>query len=329
MISMKDIADAAGVSITTVSFVLNGKGNISPETRDRVLQVVKEKGYTRSIHARNLRDNQARIIGYAQHRSRGQYHPLLDQFLYHLVQLVEPEGRHVLLFHAEPDDPVSVYRNLINSRRVDGFVLSYTERDDERFQVLHQEMEFPFVAFGQSLSPLDSVTHWVDVDGHTGIAMATTHLIERGHRRIAMIAWPEGSASGDLRFAGYVDTLQAHGIAYDDTLVTRIEDSIGNGYQVAQALMSLPDPPTAVVAVTDSFAFGAMQYCKDAGEVIAVTGFDDTPMAELLSLTSIRQPVEHVAELLVEMLLAQLDDIEVETKQHLLKPELIIRTSSA
>jgi len=327
--SIKDVAKQAGVSIATVSLVLNNKGNISEETRQRVLQTVERLGYTRSIQARNLREQQSRTIGYAQRTQRGEFNPLLDRFLYELVNRIEPTGRHLLLFQSEPKVRITPYEELIKSRRVDGFVLSYTEAGDERFRYLH-EAGVPFVAFGKSSTELDNVTHWVDVDGQYGIYIATEHLIQQGHRRIGFIGWPPGSASGDLRFQGFQDALTDYGIAIQPDLICRAHNQIEHGHQAAQKLLQLPQPPTAVVCVSDILAIGAMQYFNQANRRLAITGFDDTPTAAFTypALTSVRQPIEEVTKLLVDMLLAQLDGQTVLVKQHNLKPELIIRASS-
>ena len=329
MASIKDVAARAGVSVTTVSLVLNNKGNISQDTRDRVLDAVRELDYTRSIRARNLREQQSRVIGYAQFKNRGKFNPLLDQFLWELVQIVEDIGRHVLLFNTDNENMVGPYRELIESQRVDGFVLSYTERDDPRFAYLHQA-GFPFVAFGRSDTPLDDVTYWVDVDGHSGTHQATTHLVEMGHRAIGFIGWPEGSASGDKRHQGYVDALQECGIGLDPAYVVRSLNYPHSGHECAERLLALPTPPTAIVCVSDVMAIGAMQYCARTGQRIAITGFDDTPTAAYMypALTSVHQPTDAVAKILVDMLLDQFNGHNIRDRQQLLKPRLIVRSSS-
>lgn len=329
MSSIKDVARAADVSITTVSLVLNGKGNISPETRQRVLQVVDEMGYVRSIQARNLRDNQSRVVGYAWDAQRSEFNPVLDNFLYELVRLTEAEGRHLLLYTTETEGTATTYRQLVESKRVDGFILSHTNQGDERFGLLH-EMNVPFVSFGRSASEWDDITYWVDTDGQAGMFAVTNHLIEQGHERIAIIAWPMGSVSGDGRYAGYLDAMRASNLEIMSEWVVRAENYIANGYQAAQELMGSAKPPTAVVTVSDVLALGAMRYFSEQGLRIAVTGFDNTPIAEFMypPLTSVRQPIEKVAALLVDMLLAQLDGVPVAVKKHLLEPELIIRASS-
>lgn len=329
MPSIKDVARKAGVSITTVSLVLNNKGNISPETRERVMDVVREMDYTRSIHARNLRDNESRVIGFAQSYKRTSLNPVLDQFLYEMVKRLEAAKRHILLFTVDQDSSTDEYRSLIDSRRVDGFVLSFTEQNDNRFAFLY-EADVPFVAFGRSFSYLDDLTHWVDVDGASGVHQATEHLIAYGHRRIGFIAWPEGSASGDSRYHGYREALQAHGIAYEPHLTVRTTDSVTSGYAAAQSLLELPDAPTAIIAASDTLAAGAVHCMIGMGRRVAITGFDNTPIAEFMypALTSIQQPIEAVAEITVAMLLAQLEGRDITQKSHLLEPELIVRASS-
>ena len=329
MPSIKDVAQQAGVSVTTVSLVLNSKGNISDETRDKVLQVVRDLGYTRSIQARNLRDRQSRIIGFAQAQTRNEFNPILNHFLYEMVRYVEASHRHVLMFTADADN-VDIYQNLYESQRVDGFVLSYTVKDDPRFVHLH-EAGVPFVAFGRSLSPIDSHTHWVDVDGTAGAYDATQHLLYLGHRRIGVVAWPEGSASGDSRVSGWRQAMQdATGNTPHADYIARALDGVQNGYAAAKQLLALDEPPTAIVALSDILAAGVLRYTAEHRLRIAVTGFDDNPIAEFMhpQLTSVRQPIEAVARLAVDMLLRQLEGEEIEAKQHLLLPELIIRESS-
>lgn len=329
MASIKEVADMAGVSVSTVSLVLNGKGHIRPETRQRVMDVVSTLGYRRSINGRNLRDQQSRVVGYGWFGKRSEFNPVLDTFLFEMARLTEANGRHIMLFSVDSSGSIDAYRELIGSRRIDGFILSHTNQDDPRFELLY-EANFPFVAFGRSASPLDDLTHWVDIDGAAGVYDAMCHLIQQGHQQIAFIGWPVGSASGDSRFQGYVDALRDHGMAYDPALVLRTENEVSGGYSTAHRLLDSAQELSALVAVSDLIAIGAMRCFAEAGRRIAVTGFDNSPISEFTypPLTSIRQPVETVASILVDMLLKQLDGVEVIKKQHLLKPELIIRPSS-
>lgn len=329
MANIQDVARAAGVSVTTVSLVLNNKGNISPETRAHVLKVVADMGYTRSVHARNLRDNQSRVIGYPWDRRRSDFNPVLDNFLYEVMRLNESSGRHLLMFMAEQNNTLQTYTDLIDSKRVDGFILSHTDREDERVAYLY-ENHVPFVAFGRTLSKYDELTHWVDVDGTWGIFSAVEHLLQQGHQHIGFIGWPQGSAAGDARFAGYTSALESQGVKVDEALVMRTVNETPNGYEAAMRLLKRNKALTAIVAVSDNLAVGALRYISENNVRIAITGFDNTPLADFTvpPLTSVHQPVKEAAALSITMLNAQLIGKPVEVKHHLLKPKLIIRDSS-
>lgn len=329
MSSIKDVARLAGVSTTTVSLVLNGKGNISENTRQRVLSVVEQLGYTRNVRARNLRDQQSRVIGYAQACWRSDYNPVLERFMHFLVRKLEQQDRHVLLFTSQDDESTAAYDNLIGGQHVDGFVLSYTVMNDARFRFLH-EANVPFVAFGRSLSEMDDYVHWVDVDGHAGIYDATKHLIEQGHERIAVIAWDRGSASGQERLGGYIAAMAEAGIDHRPEYVIHQTNSIENGFRATDSLMRLPEPPTAIVCISDTMAAGSLRWSAQNQTPIAVTGFDDDPIAEFThpSLTSVRQPLEMVAERVTQMLIDQIEGRQSEPRTCLIAPSLIVRESS-
>lgn len=329
MASIKEVARMANVSPSTVSLVLNEKGNISPETRQRVLQVVQELGYTRNVRARNLREQQSRVIGYARANTRPEYNPILEQFSYYLVREIEKQDRHLLLFTSPNDDDTSPYAEMIDGQHVDGFVLSYTIKNDPRFTFLH-EAGVPFVAFGRSLSPMDDRVHWVDVDGRAGLYDATTHLIEHGHERIAMITWDEASASGQEREEGYLMALAKHHIQPRPEFINRKLNGVDNGYLGASQLMQLPNPPTAIVCVSDMIAAGVLRWSATHHHKLAVVGFDDHPIAQFThpSLSSVRQPVEQVAIRIAQMLSKQLDSDDNSVTCDLLPPELVVRESS-
>ena len=329
MTSIKEVAQMANVSPSTVSLVLNDKGNISPETRQRVLDVVQQLGYKRNVRARNLRDQQSRVIGYARANTRPEYNPILEQFTYYLVREIEKQDRHLLLFTSPDDSDTSPYADMIDGQHVDGFVLSYTVKGDVRFKFLH-EAGVPFVAFGRSLSPMDNLVHWVDVDGRSGLYDATTHLIQQGHEHIAMIAWDEASASGQEREEGYLGALVQHGIQTRPEFINRKLNDVENGYLGASQLMQLPNPPTAIVCVSDMIGAGVLRWSATHRHKLAVVGFDDHPIAQFThpSLSSVRQPVEKVAIRIAQMLAQQLDSDDDSVTCDLLPPELVVRESS-
>jgi DNA-binding LacI/PurR family transcriptional regulator len=331
MSSIKEIAKAAGVSVTTVSYVLNGKGNLSPQTRQHVLEVIQRLNYTPNIRARNLRTQESRIVGYAwpMPLTPREGSPVLDTFLRETLVRLEALGFHILLFNEPAQDKLRVYSELIDSGRVDGFILSNTEAQDERIAFLH-EKGIPFVSFGRSASPLDALTAWVDIDGCAGVKMAMQHLIEQGHERIGLLCWPENSVAGDARFQGYQEALEEYQLLFDPALIFRGENRVSIAYENTHYMMTQPDPPTAIVALSDTLAIGALSCLQELGMSAAVIGYDDIPGAEYTAppLSSVRQPIEEVALLLVEMLHKQLRGEPLPETHSMLKPELIVRMSS-
>lgn len=335
-VTLKDVAKRAGVSYQTVSKVLNDKANVSPETEARIWQAVEDLDYKPNVSARNLRTQSSNLIGYAWRQTTGaNTHPILDQFLASAAQVVEAHGYHLLTFLIGDDEPldVSPYRELVARRQVEGFLLADTNHNDPRIAYLI-EREIPFASFGRANDAWDYC--WVDVDGRYGTQITVEHLIAQGHRRIGLITWPEGSRAGEEREQGYRRGLQEAGIAFDDAWLLRGKNSVQFGFNGVNQLLNLPDEqrPTAVMCVSDQIAIGALNGAQslglEVGQDVAITGFDDVPMAEFLhpALTTVRQPIPEVGRQVVDLLLRQLNDDPIPQKGILLKPELIIRHSS-
>ena len=335
MATIKDVAKAAGVSTATVSYVLNNTFPVSESTRQKVLEAVKRLGYRPNITARNLRANESRMIGYAWHAviSPGEINPILDRFVHRLAAAAESHGYHILAFTHDDNNVIDVYSDLIETGRVDAFVISETNADDARIRFL-LDAGFPFVAFGRANPEWDFP--YVDVDGRAGMRAATEHLLALGHRKIAFIGWPEGSMAGDSRFAGYCDALRDAGIEPDARLIIRGDHSAATGKRAAETLMKLPqnERPTAIIAVSDLIAIGAMSAIERAGlrvgQDVAVVGFDNLPLSEYLHppLTSVHQPMGRVAQTMVDMLVAILNGEQLDERHVLICPELVIRASS-
>ncbi len=332
-VKIKDVAHAADVSIATVSYVINNSAPVSDETRARVLDAIRRLGYRPNSTARNLKASETRMIGYAWHDvEQGQMKAVLDRFVYLMARAAESHGYHVLTFTLSPTDPVAAYDELIRTSRVDGFVVAETDRHDPIRRLM--SLGFPFVAFGRMTPESDFL--YVDVDVHAGIRMAVEHLLARGHRRIGCIGWAKGSHNGDTRMAGYVQTLRLAGIEPRSEWVVRVPNVIGEGFAGAKALLSLPTPdcPTAIVALSDLMATGAMHYIESiglhVGTDVAVTGFDDDPMSAFLRppLTTLHQPIDEIATRVVEMLVANISGQPIADRHILFQPTLMIRPST-
>jgi DNA-binding LacI/PurR family transcriptional regulator len=275
------------------------------------------------------------MIGYSWHRvPADRCHPILERFLHSMAQVAEAQGYHILTFIGGPDhEPWLPYEELMHTGRVDGFILSDTDRDDPRIRCL-LDMGFPFVAFGRANEEWDFP--YVDVDGQAGVRQAVEHLLSLGHRRVGLIAWPAQSLAGYYRCQGYVKALQGAGIPPDPAWIVRTGHTEGSGRRAMHALLSLPPDrrPTAVVAVSDLMAIGAMNAVYEArlqpGRDIAVVGFDDIPTAQYLRppLTTLRQPIAEVGQRVVDMLLRIIQGEELAERQVLLPPTLVVRDSS-
>jgi DNA-binding LacI/PurR family transcriptional regulator len=333
-ITIKDVAALAGVSIATVSYVMNNSYPVSEPTRRRVLEAAAALNYRPNVNGRNLQASKTRLIGYGWHNiKRGQSAPLLDRFTYWMAQAVESYGYHVLTFAHTEDSPTDAYQELIQTNRVDGFILAHTNRNDARIRHL-LEARIPFAAFGRANDRWNFP--YVDVDGRHGIALVTSHLISLGHTRIALIGWPEGSLSGDARVQGYFDALDAAALSPQAAWIRRVENTSTAAASAAAELLALPAQirPTALVCVSDLMAIGVMSYLNRCGVQIgydiAVSGFDDDPVSELLypPLTTLRQPIDDLAAQVVALLMAELERLPIPQRQILVAPQLIVRAST-
>ena len=332
-VTLKSVATRAGVSYQTVSKVLNGQIQVAPETRERILKAADELGYRPNQIARNMRTRRSHMIGYSWlPTSPDQINQILDQFLSSMVHEAEAAGYHLLPFPFRSGH-VDDYRELIDTGRVDGFVISSVEYDDPRISFL-MERKFPFVSFGRSNPGCEFP--YVDVDGAAGLNMATCHLIEQGHRRIGALAWPEDSRVGNDRLAGFFLAMESAGLKVNPELIRRGEGTFEFGFQAGMSLLASPTKkrPTALVTMSDTMAIGVMHAAREhrleIGRDIAIVGFDDAPMSQYLfpALTTVRQPIREAGRKCVEILVSLMKGEEPAEKHVLLSPTLIARSSA-
>src|SRR5450759_67574 len=264
--TLKEVAALAGVSYQTVSKVINRQLQVSRDTEERIWQAISASGYQPNQIARSMRTQRSRLIGYTWAPSPpDQPNPILDLFLHSMTKTAEENGYHLLCFPYGADlSRMEGYQELIATRRVDGFILSGVEFADPRVQFL-LEKDFPFVAFGRS-SP-GMVFPYVDVDGAAGMRQVTEHLIAQGHRRIAVLAWPEGSRTGQERLNGYTWAMRDAGIEGLSNWIVRGEGQVAFGIEAARGWLTMPENqrPTAIAAFNDLMAIGAMQAAREVG----------------------------------------------------------------
>jgi len=333
--TIREVAKEAGVSIATVSYVLNDSRRVAEDTRLRVLDAAQRLGYRANIMARNLQASETRLFGFTWHPAPSDsFNPILDRFLQAMAEAAARHNYRVLTFPtASIEEELAIYQELIPIGQVDGFILSDTNLKDQRVRAL-LDVGFPFVAFGRSDGEWDFP--WVDVDGTTGVEMATRHLIERGHRRIACLAWPEESLTGQYRLAGYVRAMAEAALPVEPAWISRTGNFHSDAYAATLRLLSLPPDirPSAIIAMSDLMAMGVINAGWKAGLEVgrdfAVVGFDDVPIAPFLhpALTSLRQPIAEVGERLAVMLATLCSGQPLAERHILLKPEIVIRASS-
>ncbi len=332
--SAAEVAELAGVSRTTVSFVLNNVPGmrISEETRQRVLQAAQLLNYHPDSTARRMVTGQTKMIGFVLRQSPDQAFGdhFLPQVLHGMSHAVSAQGFHLVFEIIPPEDQGGVYMKLINERHVDGIVLSGPRSDDaELLRACEQGANI--VLAGQI--PGQKIPY-VDVNNIDGAKIATRHLISLSHTRIGMItnAPLAYTASAD-RLAGYRAALDEAGLAYDETLVRLGDFTMDSGYKAMDDLLTIDQRPSAVFVASDTVALGALQAIQNAGlqvpQDIAICGFDDIPLAKFLNppLTTVQLPAYGLGWAAADLLIRMILNKEIINPYVLLGTELVVRSS--
>jgi DNA-binding LacI/PurR family transcriptional regulator len=330
--TLADVAELAGVSRQTVSNAVNNPDLLRPDTLTRVLDAIDELGYSPNRAARNLRTRASHLIGLRfAPVQEGTANATMDRFVHSLVETSSAAGYHVLLFPGDPQDPTAGYDALLRSTAVDAFVATDTFLGNPQAAWL-ESRRAPFVAFGRPWDNPEARHPWVDVDGAAGAELATQHLVERGHERIAWIGWRKEQLIGEDRRAGWTRAMRSTGLATTG-LASRSEDTVASGREASAVLLDEAQP-TGFVCASDTLAMGVLHTLADrglvAGRDAAVVGFDDSQVAQVAppGLTSVRQPLEEVAVEIVRALEGLLTHPPIRSGGVLLTPELIVRGTS-
>lgn len=329
--TIKQVAKQAGVSIATVSYVLNGTGTVTEATRQRVLAAVSALGYQPSHAARTLR-GRSYTLGLALPAQPGRLaDPALAEILASLSDTAAARGYSLLLATASADKSASeMCLSMARTGQVDGLVLLDMQTDDERARALC-EAGIPHVCAGP---PSGCDSPFVAVDGYGGAMLAVKHLLQLGHRRIGLIQLPSELADSEPRYLGYSTALAEAGVEADPQLVVEAGRGEQDGFQTMQELLSLPEPPTAVLACSDELAFGAMHALYDAGvavgQGVSLIGFDDVPLAAHMHppLTTLRQPRRKMGEHLATLLIDSVEKRQPTTRGVTLPVRLIVRKTT-
>jgi LacI family transcriptional regulator len=334
-ITSQDVANLAGVSRTTVSFVLNNEERfaIRPETAEKVRAAAKQLGYYPNASARALASNQTKNIGLIISRAP-QYiatDPFLPQILGGLLDILKENSLGLLLEWVEPGQQLESYLELTRAHHIDGMILMTPRLDDPGLKTL-EETDIPVVVMGYIPG---STLHSVDVDNLSAAETAVCHLIELGHTKIACItnaALPYTSAS--QRLDGYKIALQKAGITYNPQLVREADFDAQSGYTQMRSLLESNLDFSAVFVASDNVALGAYSALSEAGlsipDDISVVGFDDIPLASFISptLTSVAVSGKEIAIESYNLLTCLMRGEEPDSLSVTLPTRLIARQSS-
>jgi LacI family transcriptional regulator len=329
-LTIRQIADLAGVSIATVSRVLNGRGDVADETRDLVSKVIRENGYTANRSARGLSAGRTGLIGVLV--------PLVypAYFSWILAGAAEALAASDLQIVLSPtghqhDREVSVLDRLHGLS--DGALIILPEESNEELERM-LDGGYRFVVI-DPLMPLNERIPSVSAAHMSGADQAMRHLLGLGHRRIAQISGPPGWVSTEDRRRGYRAALASAGILPDPRLEAHAVPEIGPGREAADRLLSVDEPPTAIFAFNDDIAIGAVEAARGRGlrvpEDLSIVGFDDVEHATIVTpnLTTVRQPLEEMGRTAVSLLNRLLEGQSFETLHVELATRLVVRDSTA
>lgn len=331
----RDVAKLAGVSRTTVSFVLNDVPGmrISQETRQRVLDAARELDYHPDASARRLVTGRTQILAYVERQSPEQ--AFADAFMPQVLRGVHDaasrDGYEILFAPIPLESSNGRFSRLLKGRHVDGIILSGPRTDDSELRKLLEGMS-PIVLQGQ-WPEINAPS--VDVDNVKSARLATEHLISLGHTHIGMIVHAPDSFTASLsRVRGYRLALEAHGLQFNQDLVRYADFTPTSGEKAFRSILETSDPPTAIFISSDTVAIGAIRASQEMGyqipDDLAIVGFDDIPMSVYLDppLTTIRLPAYGLGWAAANLLIRMIEgEEEVRDSSVRLDTELIIRGS--
>lgn len=330
--NIKELAGKLGVSVTTVSRVLNGKSEkfrISKSTSRKVLDAARQYHYSPNRIARGLKLEKTETIGLI-------IPDIANPYFGSIAKTIEMEahrnGYSIILCDSLDDVSTEAeLLQLLTGRKVDGIIIAPTGKSSRHVLEI-QQMGIPVVIIDRYFP--DANLPFVTTDNYTGAFLAVQHLIETGHRHIACIQGINGISANNDRVKGYRDALQKNGIAVDEALILGTDFGGENGYIQTRKLLELPNRPTAIFALGNLISLGTLRALKEAGlivpEDISIVSFDEQPYSAFLAcpMTTVEQPREEIGRLALEMLMKKMaGELLVTDENIMLKPRLIVRES--
>lgn len=337
-ITIYDVAKKAGVGIGTVSRAINNSPQISPKTREKILQVIKELKYQPHAMAQSLARKRTNTIACIVPDFTGYF---FVELLHSIQREISKHNYDLILYSVDETEKKEIFlRRTLREKKVDGVLLLSLEISDCDADKFIQS-KFPIVLIDGYHPRLDSII----IENKQGAYLATQHLLELGHHKVAMITGQLSSIPASIRLRGYKKALKEYQKKFCEQYVISVNshddvELISNhgfnekaGYQAMLQLLELKDKkPTAVFISSDIQAIGAIRAIAERGlripEDIAIVGFDDIKLAELVGLTTMRQPISEMGLLAVKCLINKITNNQLPIFNKSFLPELIIRESS-
>src|SRR3954468_16597163 len=329
--TIRQVASAAGVSIATVSRVLNGRPDVAPQTREAVLRVVRDHGFSTNRNARALSGGRTGLVGVTLPVVQGGY---FSSILAGVTEGLYNEDMRVVLCPTlhQYEREVNLLQRLLHGT-TDAGILMLPEESNEELRAL-QRQGYPFVVVDPRAPTEDGIAA-VSAANASGARRATEPRLELGHRRIGAITGPSMWLASSERLNGFRSALAAAGVLAEPSLVREAGFEVGAGDAAAAPLLDLPERPTAIFAFNDELAVSVMRAARERGlrvpDDVSVVGFDDSEKARITTpgLTSVRQPLAEMGRMAVTLLLQMLENDRVEGVSVELAIRLVERDSAA
>lgn len=332
--TINDVARLAGVSKKTVSRVINEAQAIKRETRERVEAVIRDLGYRPDSQARGLAFRRSFLMGLIYNNPNPQYVIDMQQGI---LDAVRGAGLELVVHPCDRADPrmLDAVRSFIERQKLFGVVLTPSISEDERVHEILRELDCPYVRVASV--PLDTADNMIVTHDWRGAAEAARHLVDLGHRRVGFISGPALFRSAHERRRGFAEGLFDRNVALGDGYDRVGAYTFESGRTCAEALLALPEPPTAVFAGNDEMAAGVYHAARARGlsipEDLSVVGFDDSALAARLwpPLTSVRLPIRDMGRFAAEKLIERGTGVvqgEGESGRAV-SPRLVVRASTS
>ncbi|WP_276357889.1 LacI family DNA-binding transcriptional regulator [Cohnella caldifontis] len=329
--NIRDVAKAAGVSVATVSKVLNGYTTVNPKTKEKVLQIVSETGYRPNAAARSLVGQRSMTLGVFL--TTGLTNPFFSHVLAGMEEGLRTKGYDLIyLAQLSYHNPEYSFVRHCQSRNVEGVIAFGVQRDELDFgELIDSRIPTVFI----DLDATGPRAGYISSDNRAGTRGAVEHLAAAGHRRIALISDLPGTYVGRLRMEGYREGIREAGLAYRESLVAYGDFTRESGYQAMKSLLAADPLPTAVVCCSDYGAIGAMDAIREAGLSvpgdISVIGFDDLEIACNVrpALTTVRQDTRTIGRRSIELLDEMIREENAPAPSVIVPTELVVRETSA